>query len=184
MSVDYLEELLSVGKVINLASNPDDYRRTVQSKTAVSGILVPLVNGRALDETFDVAEVYLHQPRGWPTMKLLSGKMRQILDRARVRKPSEVKYLAFEPAEYTVYHAQDPPVRVFALHTRPEPCVFLPILDYNLTFGENLGRMRVYRGEDQGGRLVYPVTIRTKWRALTNQQWIKALKETWTTLPS
>ncbi|KKM71693.1 hypothetical protein LCGC14_1427990, partial [marine sediment metagenome] len=30
----------------------------------------------------------------------------------------------------------------------------------------SLGRMRVMRPTDQG---VYPVTIRTKWRALTNK---------------
>ncbi|KKL77038.1 hypothetical protein LCGC14_2038890 [marine sediment metagenome] len=182
MSHDYLDELLAVSQVLDLGANPADYRRTVQTKAGITGVLVPLVNGEALEETFAAAETYLHQPKGWPTMRLLSGKMRQILDRARARKPTEMKYLSFEPAEYTVYHAQDPAVRVFSLHTRPEPSWFLPVLDYALAFGETLGRMKVECSVPvEGGGVVYPVTIRTKWRALTDQRVIKALKETWTT---
>ena len=183
---DYLDELLNAGRVLDLTADPDAYRRTVQTKATISGALVPLLNGPLLDGTFDAAEEYLHRPRGWPTMRLLSGKMQQILDRARRHKvPGEVKYLAFEPAEYTIYHAEDPQTRVFSLHTRPEPSWFLPVLDYTLAFGEGLGRMRVERAVPvEGGAVVYPVTIRTKWRALTNQRVIKELKDRWTTLRS
>ncbi len=180
--VDYLDELLAIRGVIDLAANPDAYRRTIQSKATVSGVLVPLVGAPNLWKLFGVAEAYLQDPNHF-NRDLLTGKMRTILDRVREREqvPTDLEYLTFDPQDYTVYHSIEPACRVICLHTRPERAWFLPVLDYGLTFGESLGRMRVYyaRLESAKRPLAHPVVIRTKWRALTDQRVIKELKDVW-----
>ncbi len=176
---DYLDELLAVHNVIDLAANPNDYRRTVQSQVTIFGLLIPLVNGASLDKLFGVAEGYLQDPNHF-NRNLMSAAMRIILDRVRSRgsTPSTLDYLNISPQDYAIHNADDPPARVVAIHTRPEKSWFLALLKYQLALGESLGRMRVFRGIEQVGGVAYPVTIRTKWRALTDQRVIKALKET------
>lgn len=185
MSGDYLAELLAIQGVTDLAADPATFRRSIQSKATISGVLVPLVNVSTLWKLFGVAEGYLQSPFHF-NRDLLTGKMRQILDRVREREkaPTELEYLTFDPQDYTIHHTEELPGRVICLHTKPERSWFLPVLEYGLAFGEKLGRMRVYQVHQTGENLVHPVTIRTTWRALTNQRVIKALRETWTTLRS
>ncbi len=152
------------------------------------GVLIPLVNASCLWKTFGVAEGYLKGPDHF-NRHLLTGKMRSILDRVRERGkvPAQLEYLTFDSQDYTIYHADDPPdARVVALHTKPEWSWFLLLSTYHPVLGENYGRMRVMyaRAVSQSIPVAHPVTIRTNWRALTNQRVIKRLKEeynTWTT---
>jgi hypothetical protein len=192
VSGDYLDELLVAGQVLDLAVDPVAARRTIQSKTRMAGLLIPLANATCLWKTFGVAEGYLKTPLHF-NRQLLTGKMRSILDRVRERGkvPDKLAYLTFDPQDYTIYHADDPPdARVVALHTKPEWSWFLLLCKYHPVLGENYGRMRVMRAveSDQPGRNpIHPVTIRTTWRALTDQRVIKRLKEEykeWTTPPS
>jgi len=189
MTPDYLDELLNAGRVLDLAVNPDASRRTVQSKVSVSGVLVPLYPDSriSLDVTFSAAGGYLRNPT--INHHALTGAMRAILDRvlAHGPPPNTLKYLNFSPQDYTVHNSEDPPARIFNLHTRPCKSWFLALVDYQLVLGESLGRMRVFRPVEHGPHIAYPVVIRTKWRALTNQKVIKRLKEEynkWTTLHS
>ncbi|KKM26309.1 hypothetical protein LCGC14_1586110 [marine sediment metagenome] len=194
MASDYLDELLMAGQVLDLAVDPTAARRTIQSKTVMAGLLIPLENASFLWKTFGVAEGYLKSPLHF-NQDFLTGKMRDILNRARERgkAPDKLEYLTFAPQDYTIYHADDPPdARVVALHTKPEWSWFLLLCKYHPVLGENYGRMRVMRAVDakQTKRnppvllVAHPVTIRTTWRALTNQGVIKRLKEEyekWTT---
>ncbi|KKM23541.1 hypothetical protein LCGC14_1614160 [marine sediment metagenome] len=191
---DYLDELLIAGQVLDLAVDPTAARRTIQSKTRMAGLLLPLEYTSCLWKTFGVAEGYLKNPKHF-NRNLLTGKMRSILDRVRKRKkiPSVLEYLTFDPQDYTIYHADDPPdARVVALHTKPEWSWFLLLCKYHPVLGENYGRMRVMRAREgvsphHALDVIHPVTIRTTWRALTNQRVIKRLKEEykeWTTPPS
>ena len=186
MTADYLDELLNASRVLDLAVNPDASRRTVQSRTTISGVLVPLdtVSCISLDATFSAAGGYLRNPT--TNQRALTGVMRSILDRVLEHgpPPDNLKYLNFSPQDYTVHNSEDPPARVFNLHTRPYKSWFLALVDYQLVLGESLGRMRVFRPVEHGTHTVYPMVIRTTWRALTNQRVIKRLKEEhkkWTT---
>lgn len=192
MTTDYLEELLNAGRVLDLAVDPDAARRTIQSKTRMAGLLIPLANAPCLWKTFGVAEGYLKSPLHF-NRDLLTGKMRQILNRVldRGKVPVKLEYLTFDPQDYTIYHADDPPgARVVALHTKPEWSWFLLLCEYHPVLGESYGRMRVMQAREGVSPLralgvIHPVTIRTTWRALTNQRVIKRLKveyEEWTTL--
>lgn len=180
VSIDYLDELLAVSRVTDLSASPDAYRRTVQSQVTISGVLIPLINATNLDKMFGVAEDYLCDPNHF-NRDLLSATMRTILDRARAHNPppTTLEYLNISPQDYTIHNAADPPVRVMTIHTRPEQSWFLALMDYQLVLGESLGRMRVFRAVEQGGHCVYPIVIRTKWRALTNQRVIKRLRDVW-----
>lgn len=191
---DYLDELLNAGRVLNLAIDPNAARRTIQSKTRMAGLLIPLENASYLWKTFGVAAGYLKDPNHF-NRGLLTGKMRDILNRVRERGkiPPVLEYLTFAPQDYTIYHADDPPgARVVALHTRPEWSWFLLLCEYHPVLGECYGRMRVMSAREGVSSLralgiIHPVTIRTTWRALTNQRVIKRLKEEykeWTTPPS
>ena len=192
---DYLDELLAAGQVLDLAVDPTATRRTIQSKTRMAGLLIPLIHAPCLWKTFGVAEGYLKDPDHF-NRSLLTGKMRSILDRVRERGkvPAQLEYLTFDSQDYTVYHAVEPAgARVVALHTRPEWSWFLLLCKYYPVLGENYGRMRVMRAVESlldqhpGRTPIHPVTIRTNWRALTNQRVIKRLKEEykeWTTLSS
>ncbi len=192
---DYLDELLAAGQVLDLAVDPTAARRTIQSKTRLAGLLVPLANAPCLWKTFGAAEGYLENPDHL-NRSLLTGKMRSILDRVRERGkvPDNLEYLTFDPQDYTIYHADEPAgARVVALHTRPEWSWFLLLCEYHPVLGENYGRMRVMSAREEVSPnsraldVIHPVTIRTTWRALTNQRAIKRLKEEykkWTTPPS
>lgn len=188
---DYLDELLAAGRVLDLAVDPVAARRSIQSKTVMAGLLLPLVNAPCLWKTFGVAEGYLKDPNHF-NRDLLTGKMRDILNRVRERGkvPPVLEYLTFSPQDYTIYHADEPAgTRVVALHTKPEWSWFLLLCEYHPVLGENYGRMRVMpaRAVSQSMPVVHPVTIRTTWRALTNQRVITRLKEEykeWTTSPS
>ena len=191
---DYLDELLNAGRVLDLAVDPVAARRTIQAKTVMAGLVIPLGDAPCLWKTFGVAEGYLENPDHF-NRSLLTGKMRSILNRVREREkvPDKLEYLTFDPQDYTIYHADEPAgARVVALHTRPEWSWFLLLCEYHPVLGENYGRMRVMparEGVSPLGALgvIHPVTIRTTWRALTNQRVIKRLKEEyeeWTTLPS
>jgi len=191
---DYLDELLAAGRVLDLAVDPNAARHTIQSKTRMAGLLIPLANAPCLWKTFGVAEGYLKDPIHL-NQNLLTGKMRDTLNRVRERGkvPPVLEYLTFSPQDYMIYHADEPPgARVVALHTKPEWSWFLLLCEYHPVLGENYGRMRVMKAveAEQTKRnppaplVVHPVTIRTTWRALTNQRVIKRLKEeykAWTT---
>ena len=192
---DYLDELLAAGQVLDLAVDPVAARRSIQSKTRMAGLLIPLVHASCLWKTFGVAEGYLKDPDHF-NRSFLTGKMRLILDRVREREkvPDKLEYLTFDPQDYTIYHANEPiGARVVALHTKPEWSWFLLLCEYHPVLGENYGRMRVMPAQEvvspnsRALGVIHPVTIRTTWRTLTNQRVIKRLKEEykeWTTPPS
>jgi hypothetical protein len=75
--------------------------------------------------------------------------------------------MSIEERDYTIFTMHGVEVPIISIHTRPERCKFLGVLRIpGLALGERLGRMRIMRMTDKG---VYPITLRTKWRALTNE---------------
>ena len=174
---DWGKEYLAVSQVADMARDPDDFRVTRQSAVTVSGILVPVGKedrGR-LERLFTLYEGafdYYHRggrdPRGFSDG--LTAAMTVLLKRAANRTKGDLPgfdYLSIEARDYTLFVAPHVEVPIINIHTRPERCMFLAVLHFPGTaLGESLGRMRVMRPTDQG---VYPVTIRTKWRALTNK---------------
>ena len=192
---DYLDELLAAGQVLDLAVDPVAARRSIQSKARMAGVLVPLMGAEHLWKLFGAAEDYLDTPYHH-NKNLLTGKMRSILDQVRRRGkvPDKLEYLSIDPQDYTIYHAAEPAgARVVALHTKPEWSWFLLLCEYHPVLGESYGRMRVMPAieplldQHPERAPIHPVTIRTTWRALTNQRVIKRLKEEykeWTTSPS
>lgn len=182
---DWGDEYQAAFQVADLARDPDDFRVTRQSKTTVGGILMPvsIVDRKRLERLFAAYEAAFHYYHGLPEpirrlscstnprgRGMLTAAMEVLLKRAARRTTGPIPgfdYLSIEARDYTIFIAPHVEPPVISIHTRPERCKFLAVLRFPGTaLGESLGRMRVMRPTDQG---VYPVTIRTKWRALTNK---------------
>ncbi len=181
---DWASEYQSVFPVIDLARDPDDFRVTRQSKVTIGGLLVPVWESdrELLGDLFGAYEAAFKHYRGQVTFKktgppfsALTGTMQALLHRAakRTKAPPDSppmlggEYITLDPRDYTTYSAPDiGGLTVISIHTRPERCWFLGILKFESALGLSLGRMRVMRPTDKG---MYPVTIRTNWRALTNK---------------
>lgn len=177
---DWARELLAASQVADLARDPDDFRVTRQSKVTVGGLLVPVSQDdrELLASIFNEYELIfglhcrgLHQEAKDAAKFRLTAMMEAMLKRsaARADDPNANPHfdgISVDPRDYTVFTAPHVEVPVVCIHTRPERCWFLGVLKFEGALGLSLGRMRVMRPTDQG---VYPVTIRTKWRALTNK---------------
>jgi hypothetical protein len=85
---------------------------------------------------------------------------------SRTTENPDFTYISVDPRDYTIFTAPHVELPIISIHTRPERCWFLGIITFEGALGLSLGRMRVMRPTDKG---MYPVTIRTKWRALTNK---------------
>ena len=178
---DWASEYQAAFPVIDLARDPDDFRVTRQSKVTIGGLLVPVgeADQEKLDRLFTLYKgtfgYYCQSgtdPRGFGLG--LTATMEALLQRAakRTKFPPDSppmlggKYISIDPRDYTTFSAPDVETPVICIHTRPERCWFLGILKFESALGLSLGRMRVMRPTDKG---MYPVTIRTNWRALTNK---------------
>ena len=179
----WAREYLAAAQVTDLARDPNDYRVTRQSAVTINGLLVPVSAGeywriKALFKDYGAAfsDNYMH---GQYTQKFtgLTATMQVLIARAARRGigKKDLKagaesfgfhYISIDPRDYTLFTAPHVDVPVVSIHTRPERCWFLGLLKLEGALGLSLGRMRVMRPTKQG---VYPVTIRTKWRALTNK---------------
>ena len=171
----WADEYLAAARVTDLARDPDDFRVTRQSKATIGGLLVPVNKeaGRKLQSLFTAFELAfgLYQrgvfdsrnPRLTATME---ATLRRSASHTKDARPW-FDYISLDPRDYTIFTAPDIPVPVVSIHTRPERCWFLGVLRFEGALGLSLGRLRVSRPTEQG---VYPVTIRTKWRALTNKR--------------
>ena len=171
---DWAREYLAAHQVADLTRDPDDFKVTRQGAVTVNGLLVPVTPGdRArLDLLFTAYKamfVYCHE-WGEPTRlsAFLTATMQATIKRSadRAKDVPDFNYISIDPRDYTIFTAPHVDVPVVCIHTRPERCWFLGILKFEGALGLSLGRMRVMRPTDKG---VYPVTIRTKWRALTNK---------------
>ena len=170
----WAEEYLAAAQVFDFDRDPDDYRVTRQSEVSIAGLLVPvgLMDSSRLDALFEeykgAFRFFRQAPEGrW--LGPLTATMQVMLRRgaARAKGEPDFSYISLDPRDYTTF--SDPEIgdlTVIRINTRPERCWFLGILKFEGALGLSLGRMRVMRPTDQG---VYPVTIRTKWRALTNK---------------
>ena len=174
---DWAAEYLAARQVADLARDPDDFRVTRQSAVTVSGLLmsVSVTDDLILGGLFGSYEaVYRYYRQGKKVegvggFENLTATMRAMIDRAawRAKTMPDFNYIPIDPRDYTIFTAPHVDVPVVCVHTRPERCWFLGILKFEGALGLSLGRMRVMRPTKQG---VYPVTIRTKWRALTNKK--------------
>jgi len=175
---DWASEYQAAFPVIDLARDPDDFRVTRQSKVTIGGLLVPVTpwDRSRLDKlyelyagAFDYYRRGGHDPRGFGG---LTATMQAMIERSaiRARFRDEVllasEWISIDPRDYTVFEAPQVETPVVCIHTRPERCWFLGILKFESALGLSLGRMRVMRPTDKG---MYPVKIRTNWRALTNK---------------
>jgi hypothetical protein len=177
MTNDWGPEYLSAAKVYDFAQDPDDYKVSRQSKVTVGGVLLPVTeeDRELLGEVFCDQEAAISHYQGRVTFKKtghpftgLTATMQAMLKRAahRTKETPDFKHISIDPRDYTIFTTPHVPIPVVSIHTRPERCWFLGILKFEGALGLSLGRMRVMRPTDKG---VYPVTIRTKWRALTNK---------------
>ena len=176
---NWAAEYLAAAQVTDMAKDPDDYRVTRQSKVTIRGLLVP-VGQRAttlsydhpLDRLFNLCGVAFEYYRSAAVdprrFRDLTATMKAAVKRAAARSAAtpDFNYISIDPRDYTIFSAPHVEVPVVCIHTRPERCWFLGVLRFEGALGLSLGRMRVMRSTDKG---VYPVTIRTKWRALTNK---------------
>ena len=173
---DWTNELLAAAQVVDLARDPDDFRVTRQSKVTIGGLLVPVsdLDGAGLDFLFGLyAGTYNYYRRGGTDPRGYGGitaTMEAMMKRSAARfkgVPPDFSYISIDPRDYTTFSAPDiGDLTVISIHTRPERCWFLGILKFESALGLSLGRMRVMRPTDKG---LYPVTIRSNWRALTNK---------------
>ena len=173
---DWAREYLAASQVTDMAKDPDDFRVTRQSKATISGLLMPVseADRERLEDLFSAYvtafDYYLQGNQGNARQfDRLSVTMRVLLRRAAYRSKAKVggfDYVSLDPRDYTLFTCLHVAVPVVCIHTRPERCWFLGILRFEGALGLSLGRMRVMRPNDKG---MYPVTIRTKWRALTNK---------------
>ena len=171
----WADEYLATLKVTDLAGDPNDFRVTRQSAVTVKGVLLPVsdLDRRRVTNLWLRCQVAFDclrkgQPMPAYCTERLTATMQVALKRAatRAKRTPDFEYLSIDPRDYTVFTAPGVPVPVVNIHTRPERCWFLGVLRFEGALGLSLGRMKVRRTTDQG---VYPVTIRTKWRALTNK---------------
>ena len=172
---DWAEEYLATHQVIDLARDPDDFRVTRQSAVTVNGLLVPVGkdDGAELEFLFTLYEMaflyyktrtIIAAPQdGGLTATMLAALKRSA---ARAKEPPDFTYISIDPRDYTIFTAPGLDIPVVSIHTRPERCWFLGVLRFEGALGLSLGRMRVSRPTEAG---LYPITIRTKWRALTNK---------------
>ena len=171
---NWADEYLAASQVTDMAKDPDDYRVTRQSKVTIGGLLVPVgdTDRRRLTRLFDaygMAHRLYTKGDFNPSGGMLTATMHALVKRAASRSngsPEGWTYISIDPRDYTIYTAPHVDVPIVCIHTRPERCWFLGILRFEGALGLSLGRMRVMRPNDKG---MYPVTIRTKWRALTNK---------------
>ena len=173
--MSWADEYLAASQVTDMAKDPDDYRRSVQSAATIGGLLVPVgeANDERLTDLFTdyeyVYQLYLNGYRKAQAVYNLTATMQAMMQRAASRtkaKPPDFSYISIDPRDYSVFHTPHVEVPVICIHTRPEKCWFLGIMRFEGALGLSLGRMRVMRPNENG---MYPVTIRTKWRALTNK---------------
>ena len=174
---DWTDEYQAAFPVIDFAKNPDDFRVTRQSKVTIGGLLVPVGEKDMwrLKGLFSDYEAVFHlchdECYKAATEYSLTATMQALLQRGAKRlkgEPPDFSYISLDPRDYTTYSAPDiGDLTVISIHTRPERCWFLGILKFESALGLSLGRMRVMRPTDEG---MYPVTIRTNWRALTNNK--------------
>ncbi len=171
----WADEYLAASQVTDMAKDPDDYRRTVQSAVTMGGLLVPVnyIDRVRLEELFIAYKnifAYYHDGNcaGVGLLGQLTATMKALIERAanRADETPDFNYISLDPRDYTIFNAPHVDVPIVCIHTRPERCWFLGILKFEGALGLSLGRMRVMRPNDKG---MYPVTIRTKWRALTNK---------------
>ncbi len=172
---DWASEYQAAFPVIDLARDPDDFRVTRQSKVTIGGLLVPIHpgDGARLNMLYGLyAGAFNYYRRGQKNpspYNELTATTLKMLERAAIRakKIPDFDYITLDPRDYTTFSAPDVGgLTVISIHTRPERCWFLGILKFESALGLSLGRMRVMRPTDKG---MYPVTIRTNWRALTNK---------------
>lgn len=176
----WAEEFQAAFQVADLAKDPDDFKVTRQSKVTINGLLIPVgeddrqrLNNLWLRYliTFDC----IRKGRPVPThcSERLTATMLKMLERSAVRAGKDPRnitqfdYITLDPRDYTIFTAPHVDVPIVCIHTRPERCWFLGIVRFEGALGLSLGRMKINRPTDKG---VYPVTIRTNWRALTNKQ--------------
>ncbi len=174
--MNWAEEYLAASQVTDMARDPDDYRRSVQSAVTVGGLLVSVsaTDQRSLEQLFIAYSnlfAYYHSGNcaGVGLMHHLTATMQAALKRSALRAkgvPDSFKHISIDPRDYTILSAPHVDVPIVCIHTRPERCWFLGVLKFDGALGLSLGRMRVMRPNEKG---MYPVTIRTKWRALTNK---------------
>ncbi|KKK91260.1 hypothetical protein LCGC14_2714730 [marine sediment metagenome] len=171
---DWAAEYLAASQVTDMAKDPDDYRVTRQSKVTIGGLLVPV--GRAdtarLNILFQLHVAAFAYCRNWGETvsfdSALSATMQTAIKRAaaRTQDTPDFNYISIDPRDYTIFNAPHVEVPIVCIHTRPKRCWFLGVLRFGGALGLSLGRMRVIRPNENG---MYPITIRTKWRALTNR---------------
>ena len=171
----WAEEYLAARQVTDLARDPDDFRVTRQSKVAINGLLIPVadtdrqrLNNLWMRYQVAFTQYFMGQlPPPYCTDRLTATMLKMVeRSAARAKDIPPFDYVSIDPRDYTIFTAPDIPVPVVSIHTRPERCWFLGVLRFEGALGLSLGRMRVSRPTEQG---VYPVTIRTNWRALTNK---------------
>ncbi len=167
----FASEILAAGQTMDLARDPDEPLVTRQSKVSIGGLLFPLTE----EDTFQLQYLfaaYEHLYHGGGAYTILTGRMRRMIlhavERSKDRDVGAFTYISLDPQDYTIFSCHllnDIPV--IKIHTRPEACWFLGVMRFTGTaLGLNMGRMRVMRPTDKG---VYPITLRTKYRALTNK---------------
>lgn len=174
----WAREYLAAALVTDMARDPDDYRVTRQSKVTIGGLLVPvsMEDGtmmsnlhRAYEQAFRYCRYGLWgSDQAW-ALPQLTGAMHKMIKQSATRTSEDVpdfSYISIDPQDYTVFTAPHVELPIISINTRPERCWFLGIIQFEGALGLSLGRMRVMRPNDKG---MYPVTIRTKWRALTNK---------------
>ena len=164
-------EYLALAQIYDFAHDPDDPLVTRQSKVSLHGLLFPLKEKYELQlQTLFTAYESLYH--GGPRHEILTGRMQQMIlhaaERSKDKDVGAFTYISLDPQDYTIFSCHllnDIPV--IKIHTRPEACWFLGVMRFTGTaLGLNMGRMRVMRPTDKG---VYPITLRTKYRALTNK---------------
>lgn len=171
-TMSWADEYLAASQVTDMAKDPDDFRVSRQSKVTIGGLLVPVSeDDTALLEILftDYQVAFQHFRQAVPFyLHNLTATMRRLIEQAanRADDTPDFNYISIDPRDYTIFTAPHVDVPVVCIHTRPERCWFLGILRFEGALGLSLGRLRVMRPNDKG---MYPVTIRTKWRALTNK---------------
>ena len=171
----WAEEFQAASRVADLAKDPDDFRVTRQSKVTVNGLLIPVGEGdrqrlNNLWMRFRVAFTQYFMGQAVPPycQGRMTATMLKMLERAATRAKDipAFNHITLDPRDYTIFAAPHVDVPIINIHTRPVRCWFLGIVRFEGALGLSLGRMKISRPTDKG---VYPVTMRTNWRALTNK---------------
>ena len=171
----WADEFQAASQVADLAKDPDDFRATRQSKVTVNGLLVPVsetdrqrLNNLWLRFAVAFTNYFIGQPPPPYCYNRMTATMLKMLERSATRAKDipVFNHITLDPRDYTIFTAPHVDVPVISIHTRPVRCWFLGIMRFEGALGLSLGRMRISRPTDKG---VYPVTIRTNWRALTNK---------------